>query len=234
MAVAIRRVAITGGTHGNESNGVELARHFLRNLDSVQRPSFTTVVEIANPAAVKANMRYVDEDMNRCFFKADLQDESRQSIEARRAREINALLGPKGDAQAVDLIIDLHNTTAATGVALLMAPGDELCHAIAARLIEVDPSVRVAQWSKGAADYPLLPSIAKHGMTFEVGPAPWGCIEPASYAQSLGLVHAALDCVHAHNAAVASGGPWREVRLGLQLGEPNRMNLNPGPGSIRG
>lgn len=215
MAIGlVRNVAITGGTHGNESNGIELARHFLRDLGSIQRPSFRTVVEITNPAAVAANTRYVDEDMNRCFFKADLADESRQSLEAKRAREVNALLGPKGsDACAVDLIIDLHNTTAATGVALLMAPTDELCHGIAARLVEVDPSVRVANWTKGAADYPLLPSIAPHGMTFEVGPASWGCIEPASYAQSLRLVHQALDYVHAHNAAVAGGGPWRELLL---------------------
>ena len=214
MAAPIGTVAITGGTHGNEANGVELARHFLRNIDSVQRPSFRTTVTITNPAAVNANTRYIDEDLNRCFLKSDLADESRQTLEARRAREVNQILGPKGsDGCAVDLIIDLHNTTAATGVALLMAPGDALCHAIAARLQEVDSSVRIANWTKGAADYPLLPSIAPHGMTFEVGPAPWGCLEPASYAQSLRLVHAALDYVHSHNLALKAGGPWREISV---------------------
>ena len=35
----IKRMVITGGTHGNESNSVQLAKHFLRNPDAVQRES---------------------------------------------------------------------------------------------------------------------------------------------------------------------------------------------------
>lgn len=36
-----------------------------------------------------------------------------------RSQELNALLGPKGSAQAVDLLCDLHNTTANTGLCLI-------------------------------------------------------------------------------------------------------------------
>ena len=54
-------------------------------------------------------------------------------------------------------------------------------------------------------DYPLLPSVARHGMTFEVGPAPWGCVVGALYEQSLKLIGHALDYLHAHNAALESG-----------------------------
>ena len=53
--------------------------------------------------------RYVDEDLNRQFAQIDLDDATRTSSEARRAKELNSRLGPKGDPR-VDVIIDLHTT----------------------------------------------------------------------------------------------------------------------------
>ena len=201
----VRTVAITGGTHGNERNGVELARHLASNPALAARPSFTTTVLLTNTAAIDANTRYVEEDLNRCFYLKDLADESNVgTIEARRAKEINAALGPKGSAEATDYVLDLHNTTANTGTAIMISPTDELSHEVAAYLCSLDPSVRVCNWTKGAADYALLPTVGKHGMTFEVGPAPCGCVVGASYATSLRLVGAALDYLHAHNLATAA------------------------------
>lgn len=63
----VRRVAIVGGTHGNERNGVALAQHFIDCPQHIARPSFESVAVIGNPAAVQANQRYVEVDMNRCF-----------------------------------------------------------------------------------------------------------------------------------------------------------------------
>ncbi len=39
--------------------------------------------------------------------------------ELRRARELNAQLGPKGSPEAVDLLCDIHNTTANMGLCLI-------------------------------------------------------------------------------------------------------------------
>jgi aspartoacylase len=52
----VNNVAIIGGTHGNESNGVHLAKCFLQpaGAELVRRPSFTTTVLLANPDAVAA------------------------------------------------------------------------------------------------------------------------------------------------------------------------------------
>lgn len=36
-----------------------------------------------------------------------------------RSRELNAMLGPKGSPEAVDLVCDLHNTTADMGLCLI-------------------------------------------------------------------------------------------------------------------
>ena len=200
----VHRVAITGGTHGNETNGVLLAKFFQKNLPELtsRYVSFEVTVLITNPASVAVNRRYVEEDLNRCFLRADLADLSRNSLEAKRARELNAILGPKGSEEAFDLIIDLHNTTAATRVALMMAPGDELSHAIATHLIASDETVKVCNWNAASADYAMLPSVGKSGMTFEVGPQPWGCADARAYAQSLDLLEAALDYVELHNASV--------------------------------
>lgn len=212
----VKVVAITGGTHGNEVNGVALARHLLRHPQLARRPSFETTVVFSNPAAIEANVRYVEEDLNRCFLRRDLADPTRRTAEATRAKEINALLGPKGAADPnADLVIDLHNTTANSGVALMMPPQDELSHAIGAFLSTRDPTVRVVNFTAGKEDYPMLPTIGRHGMTFEVGAVAWGCIDGALFQQSLTLLMHALDYVHAHNLAVHAGESkaWQRTLL---------------------
>jgi succinylglutamate desuccinylase len=179
----ITSVTITGGTHGNETNGVELAKHLLRTPTFTARPSFKTRVLLTNPAAVEKNVRYVDEDLNRCFAQALLDDDSRGSTEAVRARALNAVLGPKGSAApATDLIIDLHNTTAATGVCLLTAPDDALCLGLAASLIEADPAVVLATWQeRPRAECAPPPTVARLIVTFVVKKgapyAPWQSID---------------------------------------------------------
>ena len=129
---ALRCVAITGGTHGNECTGTSLAKYFMGSgKESTLRKSFETLAMVTNPAAVKTNTRYVETDMNRCFMVADLADESLavrpwpracagcpgrgrhldatqlkplraprglragQLLEHKRAKEVDAMLGPK-------------------------------------------------------------------------------------------------------------------------------------------
>ena len=61
----------------------------------------------------------------------------------------------------------------------------------------------------------MLPTVARHGMTFEVGAVAWGVIDGASYRQSLALLHRALDYVHAHNLAIAANvsSAWLHTKL---------------------
>eukprot|EP01052_Picozoa_sp_SAG31_P045602 SAG31_NODE_8391_length_1460_cov_1.445996_2_plen_358_part_01 len=172
----VRCVAIVGGSHGNESNGIALAKHFQDQPGVVSRPSFETIVEIGNPAAVAANQRYIETDLNRCFLAetlADTTSKHHSTLEHRRARELDALLGPKRSVEPrADFVIgecadcvralgqrstvsqcpfhlakwqlcfelDLHNTTAETGVALMMAPSDDFAHEVAHYLMQLDES----------------------------------------------------------------------------------------------
>eukprot|EP00929_Paragymnodinium_shiwhaense_P109229 TRINITY_DN75596_c0_g1_i1.p2 TRINITY_DN75596_c0_g1~~TRINITY_DN75596_c0_g1_i1.p2 ORF type:complete len:352 (-),score=83.25 TRINITY_DN75596_c0_g1_i1:41-1039(-) len=201
----INCVCIVGGTHGDERNGVYLGRNFAKLQgpagDSKHGHDFELMVIESNVEAVKKNLRYTEEDLNRCFLSKDLNDPAHTKLyEHRRAKEINQMLGPKtSPTPKCDYVLDLHNTTAATGVALFMHPRDKFSQGMAAYLQSVDPTVRVALWTD--RDVMLLPSVGRSGMTFEVGPVSIKCLDAALYKQSERLMQASLKYMAAHNAA---------------------------------
>uniref|UniRef100_A0A5F8GVW4 Aspartoacylase n=1 Tax=Monodelphis domestica TaxID=13616 RepID=A0A5F8GVW4_MONDO len=112
----LTRVAIFGGTHGNELSGVLLARHWQEDGAEVQRPGLRVTPFISNPRAVHRGVRYVDRDLNRVFDPAHLGPEppEDQPYEVEQAREIHRLFG------AYDVILDLHNTTSNMGCTLIL------------------------------------------------------------------------------------------------------------------
>ena len=63
----IKKVAIFGGTHGNELTGVFLVKHWLENGTEIQRTGLEVKPFITNPRAVKECTRYIDCDLNRVF-----------------------------------------------------------------------------------------------------------------------------------------------------------------------
>lgn len=88
----INRVAIVGGTHGNEFTGAYLIQKFSQFPDLITRQSFETVTLLANPNAFAAGRRYVEKDLNRCFIKQDLQDPTLGSYEELQAKSIQQTL----------------------------------------------------------------------------------------------------------------------------------------------
>lgn len=68
----LSRIAICGGTHGNEMTGVYMLREMQKqNLREMGSVSVSTI--ISNPRAVDACRRYVETDLNRCFTSALLR-----------------------------------------------------------------------------------------------------------------------------------------------------------------
>ncbi|CAG11517.1 unnamed protein product [Tetraodon nigroviridis] len=63
-----------------------------------------------------------ENETNPLFFRAPLTDDA--PYEQKRAHELNAHLGPKGSDEAVDLLIDLHNTTSNMGLCLIFYSSD--------------------------------------------------------------------------------------------------------------
>lgn len=69
----IKKIAIFGGTHGNELTGVFLVTHWLKNGAEIQRKGLEVKPFITNPRAVEKCARYIDCDLNRVFNLENLR-----------------------------------------------------------------------------------------------------------------------------------------------------------------
>lgn len=188
----IRRVAITGGTHGNELTGVYLVKKWQQNPDLVTRHGFETLLVHANPEAIRVCRRYIDRDLNRSFGMQDLQHPG-DHYEAQRACELNALLGPKGSEDPqVDFICDLHSTTANMGLSIVVSHTDELTWRAIRYLCAHTPDLNVYRW-RGDEEDAFVDSIAPHGFAIEVGAIPQGVLRSDLFFATEKVVMLLLD-----------------------------------------
>ncbi|XP_059179742.1 N-acyl-aromatic-L-amino acid amidohydrolase (carboxylate-forming) B-like [Centropristis striata] len=204
------RVAICGGTHGNEMSGVYIVREMQkRKVDQSGSVSITTV--LSNPPAVEACMRYIDTDLNRCFTDALLSAPVTDSTpyELRRAQELNAQLGPKGSNEAVDLLFDLHNTTANMGMCLIFYSLDWLTLHIYKYIQSKMTSapVRAIQLDIAASEAYSLEAVGKRGFAIEVGPQPTGVLRADIYNMMKEAVDFTLEWLQKFNSgSIFEGG----------------------------
>lgn len=88
-------VALFAGVHGNEMAGVLALESILPALKITKGKLF---IAFANPPAIKAGVRMVNKNLNRCFYEGN----SGTSPEDIRARELMAVL------DQCDALLDLH------------------------------------------------------------------------------------------------------------------------------
>jgi succinylglutamate desuccinylase len=193
----IRRVLLVGGTHGNELLGVYLIKKFEQHPASIQRSTFETLLLVANPEAIAASRRYIDNDLNRCFRQQDLQNATLSSYEHARSREISSLYGATGKTPA-DVIVDLHSTTANMGLTLII---DEhpFNLRLAAHLQSIHQSVKVCVSSQAGYRRSSLPALCPLGCTIEVGAVAQGTLHAGLFLQTEALVHTILDYLEQQN-----------------------------------
>mmetsp|Transcript_6244 Transcript_6244/g.15451 ORF Transcript_6244/g.15451 Transcript_6244/m.15451 type:complete len:349 (-) Transcript_6244:165-1211(-) len=192
----VRSIAVVGGTHGNEYTGVFCVKALERQLLKGERKyPFQISTLIGNTEAYKQNKRFIDEDLNRQFSEAAMaaadsitESGGELSIEQRRAREIDILLGPKfgadGDKRmkpAMDFIVDLHTTTTNMFTTLIVGQGDPLTTQAAAYVMDKcrkkNFNVCVLIHTHASQEKrPNLASIAPHSFSIEVGPVPQGVL----------------------------------------------------------
>lgn len=195
----INRVAIVGGTHGNEFTGAYLIQKFAQFPHLITRPSFETVTLLANPKAFAASRRYVEKDLNRCFLKPDLEDATRNSYEELQAKSIQNTLISNGDKQA-DFILDLHSTTANMGLTIILLNSHPLNLKLAAYLSQINPLVRVYRCSfKSVKENPFVNSLCKLGFAIEVGPIAQSLLNARLFQQTEELVHTVLNYLEKFN-----------------------------------
>lgn len=195
--IAIDRVLIVGGTHGNEFTGAYLVKKLEQYPALAHRSSFQTITLFANPQAFAANRRYIDRDLNRCFRRPDLQDLSLTSYEDLRAREIDRQFGMKGELP-VDVIVDLHTTTSNMGLTV-MVDDRPFNLRLAAYLKSVNPSVNVYALSESRRTASGLPSICSLGCTIEVGPIAQSVLNAEIFQKTEALLHTVLDYLEQYN-----------------------------------
>ncbi|PKL75329.1 MAG: aspartoacylase [Candidatus Melainabacteria bacterium HGW-Melainabacteria-1] len=187
----MQRVAIVGGTHGNELGGIYLCRYWLAAPECLRHFPFRVEPYLANSGAIAVRRRYLDQDLNRCFLPADLQNVELASYEAQRAKLLAHALG------GTDFLIDLHNTTANMGLTVILSRAgaleDPLIRQLCAHLIQQDPAVRIYDNPVPPEQNPYLPSIALRDLTLEVGPMPHGTLRADLYFKTRQLVEAMLD-----------------------------------------
>jgi aspartoacylase len=191
----IKKVAIVGGTHGNELTGIYLIKKFTRIPDFIQRSNFDTLTLLGNLKAIKAITRYVDIDLNRCFRSQDLQNPNLNNYEQIRAKEI----AQKIYQEQVDFIIDLHSTTANMGLTLILNSNHPFLLKLATYLTLINPLVKVLQYSAIPQDPPYLRNLCPLGLAIEVGAIPQGVLKAELFHQTETLISNILDYIELYN-----------------------------------
>jgi aspartoacylase len=189
----INRLAIVGGIHGNELIGVYLVKKFQQNPELINRPSLETLTLLGNPQAIAQGRRYIDKDLNRCFYTESLPDAELESYEDLRAQEIQHLLQPRMDA-----IIDLHTTTTNMGLSLILSNTHPTLLRLAAYLSSINPLVKVSghQQSKESG---FLRSLCELGLVIEVGAVAQNVLNAELFQHTEQLVYGILDYFEWYN-----------------------------------
>ncbi|MUG93230.1 aspartoacylase [Scytonema sp. UIC 10036] len=188
----IERVAIVGGTHGNELTGAYLVKKFERYPHFIKRSSFESLTLLANPQAFLAQRRYIERDLNRCFTSENLSNATPQTYEDRQAQAINQILGPKGNSK-VDVVIDLHSTTANMGLTIIPINNSPFNLRLAAYLCSINSLIKIYRWQESGEESPFLRSICQLGCTIEVGSIAQGVLDAKLFQQTEELTYAVLD-----------------------------------------
>jgi aspartoacylase len=193
----INRVAIVGGTHGNEFTGAFIVKKFEQFPNLIKRNSYETLTILGNPQAFYAGKRYIEKDLNRCFLNENLQNDNLASYEEIRAKEITKIL--KEDSQTkVDVIIDLHSTTANMGLSIILGNQHPFLLKLVAYLSAVNPLVKVCYTipEKGSN---FLRSLNELGFVIEVGAVAQGVLNADLFQKTEQLIHTILDYLEKHN-----------------------------------
>lgn len=188
------KVLIVGGTHGNEMSGIALVQQWETGIDRNDYKGLDIECILANTEAIEANVRFIDEDLNRQFTLERLEGNA-ESLESGLARQLNHHYGPKGSSQT-DVVIDIHNTTSAMGATLIL-PSDDEWYIRLGRYVKTQmPHANILlENDQPYMAHPYLCTLGKRGVMIEVGAQPQGLLRADVYqlTQEM-LVHTLRFC----------------------------------------
>lgn len=153
------KIAIVGGTHGNEPTGVEVIKA-IQGKNKINSPHEYQCFQ-GNLKAFEIQKRYVDCDLNRAFGKNGI----RKGYEKQRAEEIEKLIKGK-----FDLCIDLHTTTTNMGNTAILNNTHPLTRNACVYLQKKFPDIKLIEEDVLDDECKHLNRLAPAGITIEVGP----------------------------------------------------------------
>jgi aspartoacylase len=190
-------VFVVGGTHGNERTGVTLVQHWLQSSAEVRRKTFTTQLLLANPAAIRKNVRFIDHDLNRSFLPRPSDGETAGTYESGRAWEIKAILRSEPQEKRT-FAIDLHTTTAHMGTTLITNT-DPINLAVAADVQRRLNGARIYCFADSDRINSCLRAAADGGLGVEIGPIPQGVVRHDTLELTAGVVQQILNTLETFN-----------------------------------
>lgn len=191
----INSALIVAGTHGNELSGIYLHKLIKDRLYSAERSTFTTSSVIANPEAVKQNVRYLETDLNREFAELDTEKEL-----VLHESKVASAFAAKYATSKNQLIVDLHNTTSNMGATLILLSTDRFYRKMGAYVKQRMPKANILfEDRKPWSEQPYLCSTGEYGVMIEVGAQAHGSLKSETLELMKQMLTAVLDYVEKHN-----------------------------------
>lgn len=195
----IKKIALIGGTHGNEFSGIYLLKKWQQKGLFTSWNTLNITSKISNPRACKNAVRYIETDLNREFGDDDLKDMNKTGYESLLAKKLNLEFGPKGQSD-YDLIIDLHNTTSHMGACLMLLEKDLFNIQLGAYVKKNMPHANIYfQDNIDKKNRNFLISVAKNGVTIEVGAQPNGVLQQETLELMETMTKHVLDFIPLYN-----------------------------------
>ncbi|MCG9681473.1 aspartoacylase [Vibrio sp. Isolate23] len=196
----LNQVLVVAGTHGNELTGLYLQKLIKDGNYSVERSTFEVKSVVANPEAVKKNVRFIDVDLNRQFSATAPVKESQEANLAASFRDQHAQVENQ-------LIVDLHNTTSNMGATLILLSQVPFYRQMGAYVKHRMPEANVLfEDQKPWAEQPYLCSVGQYGIMLEVGAQAHSSLTYETLELMKQLLTAILDFVELHNLGKAAMG----------------------------
>ena len=89
-----------GGIHGNETVGIDVLEAILEMINDSRLQVGTLNLIAGNPSALEQNIRFIEQDLNRCFGEMP----KNPTLEHKRAAELKPILAKTG------ILLDIHST----------------------------------------------------------------------------------------------------------------------------
>ena len=173
---------------------------------------------LSNPEAVRLNRRYRDFDLNRAFSQTCLDVNAvPQQYEFRRAKELNALYGPKGAATKTDLLLDVHNTGSNMGNCLIVSARDPFTMRASAVLTQEFDDAWIYYQPEERSASPYFGTVAKADVCIEIGPQQHGTLDAAIFEETERLVKRYLELAEEWNRGELQKRPPIKVDVYTQF-----------------